>query len=406
MKNVFPYIIGGLLLLLLVIIMLSGKAVLQHRMDERITLKQRDKIPYGTSATRALLPELFPSATMLYDIRYPGSWDSISVGESGQAVILITDYFDADGDELKELGDFVANGNYVFIIAKSASDTVSEYFNLSYNSPYSNYNGYLQKDSLRIRLLPPVFAIDSSFVYPGRRYESFFNKIDMARTVVLGSNERSKPNFIRMDKGRGSFFIHAAPLAFSNYFILHKNNIVYYESALSVIPKSVRTVLWNEYYLNKPQDPTDNKEPDWLGALFQYPAFKWGLLIAFFSLAIFVLLGMRRKQRMIPAYQKPANDSLDFVKTLGRLYYDKKDHKNLANKMAAYFLEHVRSVHKLPTHTLDEDFTQALHVKSSYPKEETKAIIASINNLKTVPSITETQLANFYKGLELFYQNT
>ena len=65
---------------------------------------------------------------------------------------------------------------------------------------------------------------------------------------------------------------------------------------------------------------------------------------------------MRRKQRYIPVVAKPKNDSLDFVKTIGRLYYDKGDHKNLSRKMGAFFLEHVRSRYKLPTGTLNEEF--------------------------------------------------
>jgi hypothetical protein len=115
---------------------------------------------------------------------------------------------------------------------------------------------------------------------------------------------------------------------------------------------------------------------------------------------------MRRRQRMIPPFERPKNDSLDFVKTLGQLYYDRKDHKNLATKMAAYFLEHVRSKYKLPTHTLDDVFVQALHFKSGYPEAETQKIITSIHNIKTAPGITEWQLADFHKDLELFYQNT
>jgi hypothetical protein len=54
-------------------------------------------------------------------------------------------------------------------------------------------------------------------------------------------------------------------------------------------------------------------------------------------LLLYVLLNMRRKQRYIPIVKKPSNDSLDFVKTIGRLYFDKADHKNLCRKMASFF---------------------------------------------------------------------
>jgi hypothetical protein len=109
---------------------------------------------------------------------------------------------------------------------------------------------------------------------------------------------------------------------------------------------------------------------------------------------------------MIPPHEKPTNDSLDFVKTLGRLYYDRRDHKNLAGKMGAYFLEHVRSTYKIITHTLDDDFIQSLHVKSGYPQPEIKKIVTKIEQFSEWPNISEERLADFHKSLELFYQNT
>jgi len=353
---------------------------------------------------RELLSSLFPNAATPFDRRIPGVWDSIETSDDNQAVILMADYFDADRDELDELTEFVEEGNYIFIIARNASDDVASFFNLSYNSGYSYYTS--SSGSLRIKLESPLFAADSFFTYPGKKYEGSFNSIDTTHTTILGRNNEGRPNFVQLNKGEGSFFIHAAPLAFSNYFILHKANATYYQQAFSVLPQNLTTILWNEYFLERPRDPSDKEEPNWLSALFSYPSFAWGLLVGAFTLALFVLLGMRRRQRLIPPFEKPNNDSLDFVKTLGRLYYDRKDHKNLAIKMAAYFLEHVRSKYKLPTHTLDGSFMQTLHFKSGYPQQEIQQIITSIQNIKTAPAITEWQLSEFHKQLELFYQNT
>jgi hypothetical protein len=109
---------------------------------------------------------------------------------------------------------------------------------------------------------------------------------------------------------------------------------------------------------------------------------------------------------MIPVYAKPRNESLDFVKTMGRLYYDRRDHQNLAKKMSIYFLEHVRSTYKLPTHTLDEQFVEALNFKSGYPKEDLNQIILFIQYLQDSGSVDEQQLIHFHNQLESFYQNT
>ena len=109
---------------------------------------------------------------------------------------------------------------------------------------------------------------------------------------------------------------------------------------------------------------------------------------------------------MIPVYKKPKNDSLDFVKTLGRLYHDRRDHQNLAKKMSVYFLEHVRSSFKLPTHTLDDNFVKALHFKSGYPEEDLGRIFSFINYLNENGAVNELQLSEFHRQLEKFYQTT
>jgi hypothetical protein len=107
-----------------------------------------------------------------------------------------------------------------------------------------------------------------------------------------------------------------------------------------------------------------------------------------------------------PDHPKPKNDSLDFVKTMGRLYYDRKDHQNLAKKMSIYFLEHIRSTYKLPTHTLDEQFAEALHYKSGYPSGDLNELISFVQYLRNDGSVNEQQLINFHNQLESFYQNT
>ncbi|MBB1285993.1 DUF4350 domain-containing protein [Flavisolibacter sp. BT320] len=405
MKKMIPYLAGGLLVLLLFVLLLSSRGKLMQQMDERVTLRQRDSIPYGTSAAKKLLPSLFPNANVYFDARYPGSWDDIESFKPDQAVIMVADYFYADEDELDRISRFAAKGNTVFIIARTFSDDAANYFNLTLGNAY-NYLQAENDDSMKLRLEKPLFSEDSLFTYPGKKYEGFIQNMITGRTAVLGRNENGIPNFIRLRNGEGNVFLHTAPLAFSNYFILHKENIRYFQSALSVIPTNSKSVLWNEYFLEKLRSPSKKKDTNWLSTLFNYSAFKWGLLTALATLILFALLGMRRKQRMIPPHTKPRNDSLEFVKTLGRLYYDKGDHKNLAQKMGAYFLEHVRSQYKMPTHTLDSEFVRTLHHKSGFPEEELQVIVSTIGQLSLQEAESEEGLARLHHQLELFYQNT
>lgn len=400
-KNIF-YIVAGVVLLLLAVMLLGSLKTKEKTLDERITLRIKDKIPYGMYVAFKLLPKIFSGAIISHDKNSPGNWEGISPDDANRAIFLVAKDFDAEEYELSRMYSFAKNGNYIFIIAHNMSYEATKFFNCSDNG---NFYDFDMPDSLKVNLLKPPFARQNSFVFPGKKYESYFSKIDSAKALVLGQGERGNINFIRMKVGDGAIFIHLAPLAFSNYFLLHKKNIDYYKNAFSVIPKNVSAVVWNDYYLTKMRINKES-DPSWFRVLLKYPAFRWGLLTAMATLLLFVLMEARRKQRMIPEWTRPKNDSMDFVKTIGRLYYDKGDHKNLVKKMSSYFLEHVRSKYKLSTQAIDDDFITAVHNKTSYPVEELRSIIVFINFAEDAPAISEGQLSDFHKQLELFYQNT
>lgn len=400
MKKYIYYSILGVAVVVFAILFFGRKK--ERVMDERITLRIKDKIPYGMYVAYSLLPKVFPGALVAHDKNSPGNWDSITAAKTNQAVILIAKDFDAEEYELNRLFSFAKNGNYVFIIARSMSYEATNFFECSDNG---NYYGYKVPDSLQVNLLRPPFAIQTSSVFPGKRYENYFSRIDTATTLKLGNGNKGTTNFIRLKAGNGAIYIHLAPLAFSNYFLLHKNNIAYYKNAFSVIPHNVTVAVWNDYYLTK-NPSRKEKDPNWFRVLLKYPSFRWGLLTALAAFLLLVFLEMRRKQRMIPEFEKPKNDSMDFVKTIGRLYFDKGDHKNLARKMSLHFFEHIRNQYKLSTHSVDDDFIKALHYKTSYPLEELKHIVRFIQFADSAPAISEKQLSEFHKQLALFYQNS
>jgi hypothetical protein len=168
------------------------------------------------------------------------------------------------------------------------------------------------------------------------------------------------------------------------------------------MPSRITQVVWDEYYLAKRDNP--QKKSNWLSVFFRYPALKWALITVLLTLIVFILMEMRRKQRPIPVINKPKNDSLDFVKTIGRLYHDKGDHKNLSKKMAAYFLEHVRSRYKLPTNHLNDEFIKQLTFKTAIDENEIRKIVDFINEIDAYDFINDHQLTVFHKQLESFYK--
>lgn len=413
LKRFLPYILVAVLTGAIILLYVAGKSDRRKQLDERISLRRQDKIPYATYVAFQQLPQLFPDAKIRVSRKEPGYWDSVSLYDSRQAFICITDRFGVDESEMKKLIAFARAGNDVFISARYISSVADDVLRCGSSASEFFISPGEPGENVRFTLKTPPFTDTIHYSYPGRTFYSYFSHVDTSTTQVLGFDENGHPDFIHLKTGRGHFFVHLEPLAFSNYFLLHEQNIGYYEKALSVISPDVNSIVWDEYYINKKSEYNNpSKQKGWMTVLMSmknaegdYP-FRAAFWLLMFLLALYVLMEMRRRQRLIPVVRKPLNDSLDFVKTIGRLYYDRSDHRNLCRKMSAYFLEYVRSSYKLPTGLLNEDFTRLLHFKSGVPEREIAEIVTFIKYTEQGESVSEKQLISFHKRLESFYQKT
>lgn len=403
-RKVIPYTLLILLVLGLLVFILMPR---QKSFNEKITLHRKDKIPYGGWVAHELLPKVFPHA-QVKDNREPvlKSKNFDSTGNK-QLLIVLGFRFNPNDSEITWLSRFVENGNYVLVSTYDVNDLTEESFKYKRGNDYYHFLTPEDRtdDSLTVSLLHPPYSKKTKYFYPGKRFDRYFTNIDSSFTYTLGHNVSGWPDVITMKKGNGMFLFSSAPITFSNYFLLYGNNVDYYKQVLSVFPNDIKTVVWDEYFYYKREEfKLENRSP-WR-VLLSVPAFKSALLLAIAALAVYFLLEVKRKKRYKPRVIPPVNDSLDFVKTIGRLYYGKKDNLNICQKMSTYFLEHVRTKYNLPTHTIDENFVTALTAKSGWPQQKLKGTADMINFLSQSPAISDSQLAAFYESLNAFYKNT
>ncbi len=158
MKKYTPYILALLIAAAIIILFVTGNNENKRKMDGRITLQKRDKIPYGTYVAYNNLKYIFPSAAVYTSQHEPGYWDSLSKFDTRQAYIVVTDKFTADKDEMVRLIDFVKNGNDVFISARYFSAAADAIFGCSSSSyDISFYPDEEENDTMRLSLNNPPF---------------------------------------------------------------------------------------------------------------------------------------------------------------------------------------------------------------------------------------------------------
>ncbi len=378
----------------------------EKRFDARITLNTKDKIPFGTNVSYSLLSKLFPTAKVSVNKDEPGSWKKLDEDTNKQVLIIVAKNFAPTEDELDYIIGFAQKGNYVFISAINYNSLAGEVFKIrqEFNNdyPFILNNDVTGIDSFFVKFDSSTFHQPLSFSCPGYSYDNSFTEYDSSFTYPLGYSMKGSPNLLAMHTIDGTIYLHSAPLTFSNLFVLYKNNYKYLEQIASLVPVKPTQVVWDEYYLYS-RKRNDTKPEGLLSIMLAYPNFKWAFWITLIVLGIYVITESKRKQRQIPEYKKPANEHMEFIYTVGKLYFEKGDHLNLAAKMTQFFLEHIRSKYKISTAYINADFSTVLSMKTGITKEEADSIVHYIQQTQ-MGSINQDDLQHFYNHLENFYK--
>ncbi len=362
-----------------------------------ISLSKDDKDPYGAFVLFKTIKELFPAVTV-ESYRTP-VYNQVNnfVGRNA-AYVIISPAFNPSGEDLLELDRFVRRGNIALISASTFAKALAR--KLKFTTSSRMRLGL--NDSTTVNLVNPKLRNSSNYVFRRMTIDEYFSKFDTTSSTVLGINDLGRPNFIRVKSGAGAFLVHAAPLCFSNYFMLYQNNASYTAKALSYLPKDTRRLFWDEYYKLGPTGP---KTP--LRFILSNPYLLAAFRLSLIALVLYMLFEMKRRQRIIPVIEPLKNSTLDFAKTISQLYYQQKDNQGIARKKINYFLEFVRNRYLIATNALDNAFLSTLTQKSGVPLNEVEALVATLREIEYDYPVSDslllalnTQIDNFYKKVK------
>ncbi len=345
--------------------------------DWRPTYSVNDKIPFGLYVFDKEIGSIFKkqkiqriSAVTPYEF-LDSKYDEDSLVETYSVkgtFVNISVQNNIDDQSMKEIMYFVSHGNNAFL-------------------SMANFPKPLL-DSLKFEYTSNFRPTDSSLVWMANKklsrkaYKStgdiadYFSKIDTLNTIVLGyqGNPKKKKNinFIQIPYKNGNFFLHMHPVAFTNYNLLKKDRYQYAENVLSYIPKG--DIFW---YTKLQTDENISGSP--LRYILSQPALAWAWYLFLIGMLIFMIFNAKRKQRIVPILQPLSNLTIDFTKTIGNLYYQEGDHKNIIDKKIIYFLERIRTEYLIDTTKLDDEFVKKLHHKTGKDEKDIQELVFLIN---------------------------
>lgn len=368
------------------------------------TFSKTDKNPFGTYVAFDQLTQLF----YYNDIKvkktgFEKSLDNLEDKTSLQITISKNLYLTPK--DLEKMLAFVDNGNSMFLSCENF-DTA---FLNSLNIAARKYYDYQATDLLNNIAYTSV-QLDSrhypdstvyNYHYLPLNHSFLVNESDVVK--ILGDNEDGEPNFILVFYGKGRFYLHCEPRAFSNYFLLNKNNYKYLQGAFAFIPSVPEHIFWDDSY-NKRDSHPGTGERSSLGVLLQYPPMAWAFWLSLSLLLLYILFGGKRRQRIIQPVVGNQNTSVAFTETVSRLYLQKKDNRNIADKMITYFLEHIRNQYFLNTSQVNEAFISTLSRKANVSKEATEQLFNTINTIQQSATTGDQQLLSLNHQIENFYK--
>jgi hypothetical protein len=353
------------------------------------TLRSSDKIPFGTYVLYNRLNDIFPNAK-ISPFREP-VYNVINNHQvKNGTYIIISNTVNLNEYDYNKLTQYIKNGNNVFIAASYFGDFLKRKLKVATaNEPQS-------VDAIRIgfvnkNLNTYKYAIDRNST------NGYFSSFDTSKAVVIGEDEYHHSDYIKFDIGKGSLYLNACPLMFSNYSLLQDQGSAYTPIALSYL-KNDKNLIWDEYYTT---DREGDESP--MRVFLKNNALRGAYYIALFGLLLFVVYELKRRQRIIPVIEPLTNTTLDFVNVVGQVYYEQRNNSNIAQKKVSYFLEHLRTSYHLNTSVLDDDFINTLSRKSGAAIALIQELVKQIALVRSGQQIGDSELIDLNKNIEQFY---
>lgn len=355
-----------------------------------ITLSHVDKNPYGTYALNEMMPALFDSITHVNETLY----ELLKSKNTNTAFFSLSTTLNLDKADTETLFSYISKGNTAFLSAHYFNGHFADTLQLNTVDYLFNNQSLIDlRDSISLRFLNSSLDTLTNYKYRKDNAHNYFNSFDTLKTTIIGKNDSDKPVTLRIAIGNGALIVNSTPLAFTNINLLNGENHAFASQSLSYLGN--QKLIWTEYYhLGRMEASTP------LRFVLSQDSLSSAYYITIFSLLLFILFESKRKQRVIPIIPPVQNTTLEFVATIGNLYYQQGDHKNIADKKIVFLMDTLRS--KYHFDPLAETDVSVIARKTGNDEDITAALFALIKKIQEKDQITVDELISLNEQIENF----
>jgi len=349
---------GNLKFIVFLLLLIIGVFVIEKSFTKEFsweaTYSKNDKQPFGCFIFDDVLSSSMKGKySVSNETFYQMNNDSAN---RPKAILIVSDYIFMDSLQYESMISLLRKGYKIMFASTDFSPYLIDSLRIeAHNSYFSNDEMKLMTRQIRQR--NPLSLCDSAlsrkvYMFFPQLCEDYFSGIDAIEpklrdesadkrkhtwisklpSTVLARNKEQFPVAFSKKVGKGELFMVSTPLIFTNYGMLDEDNASYIFSILSYM-KGLPLVRYETHSA----DYAEKESP--LRYFISQPPLRWSIYFTLFTLILFMCFTAKRRQRVIPVIKPPMNNTLDFVKMIGTLYYQKKDHLGLLRKKRIYFAQ-------------------------------------------------------------------
>lgn len=292
--------------------------------------------------------------------------------------------------EAEAMADFVERGNVLLLASNAFEPGLLELFGLEAEDGFNLFGaGAGMKDTYKT--WADSALSDSSrhgfYFYPLRRHL----KTDSSLMFTwLSVAESGIPDAIRLKFGKGELVLVTNAAAFCNYFLLQGNNHQYAQKLLSYLPETAQNIVWDDFYRRYPYRQAQSQSM--LSALMSNPHLRMAMLALLLAALAWMVTNLFRRQRKIAILKPNVNTSLEFSQTIARLYFNRKDNQNIAQKMLVYFNDWLHQKYFMHPGRYDEQFVNSFSAKSGMALAQVELLASTIHTVQHNATVSNETL--------------
>ncbi len=331
----------------------------------RETYEHDEDIPYGLDLLPGVLQTRF-AGSEYQEVDVDWLLDEAHHTDGNQLLYLaIAPGLAYTKDEARELLDIAQQGGHVLLAAHELANAVLDTFGLDSCLHHAELTAYFStSEAVKLQsargdtmTFPLRTEYSESWLagrYPRRTEACLPTAVDLLATTVDGyaSDSTYTPWMIRFKHGRGTIDLLTMPIVLTNIYVVDRQGQRIIEEVLSFYPQSPSKVVYDrERYstaeavelANRPPRPDPQHGPrsgpddTLLAYVLTRPALATAWYTSLLGMLLFLIVGAKRRQRVVPLVQPRRNTTHDHLQNISLLYLSRPDNLLMVRKQLALF---------------------------------------------------------------------